>query len=134
MLLEAEAGYDQTGESLPFSIEPQVFPWVIDTRPMIRQIADRVSAGELPSGICRDFQETISEVILETCSGLRERTKLDTVCLSGGTFQSACLLRRTIYRLTEGGFRVFTHSQVPTNDGGISLGQAAILAKALQEQ
>lgn len=36
------------------------------------------------------------------------------------------LLRATTQLLRADGFEIFTHSRVPTNDGGISLGQAAI--------
>jgi hydrogenase maturation protein HypF len=48
------------------------------------------------------------------------------VVLSGGVFQNMLLLRKTSDLLTRDGFDVFTHSRVPPNDGGISLGQAAI--------
>ena len=51
---------------------------------------------------------------------------MDSVCLSGGTFQNFTLLSETVALLRRRGFQVFLHSQVPPNDGGISLGQAVI--------
>jgi hydrogenase maturation protein HypF len=59
---------------------------------------------------------------------LRDRTGVPVVALSGGVFQNLLLLTRTVDRLQANGFRVLTHSRVPTNDGGISLGQAAVAA------
>jgi hydrogenase maturation protein HypF len=59
---------------------------------------------------------------------LREQHALSTVALSGGVFQNQLLLRRTVSRLEARGFKVLLHSRVPCNDGGISLGQAAVAA------
>jgi len=51
-----------------------------------------------------------------------------TVVLSGGCFQNRILLEQTVRHLAEGGFEVLTHARIPSNDGGIALGQAAIAA------
>ena len=59
-------------------------------------------------------------------AALRERSGLGTVALSGGVFQNLLLLGQVVDLLEEAGFRVLTHSRVPPNDGGISLGQAVI--------
>jgi hydrogenase maturation protein HypF len=53
------------------------------------------------------------------------------VALSGGVFQNRILFERVLAGLQAKGFKVLTHSQVPTNDGGLSLGQAAIAAARL---
>jgi len=57
---------------------------------------------------------------------IRDERKLNRVALSGGVFQNVLLLNATCELLNAAAFEVFTHSSVPANDGGISLGQAAV--------
>jgi hydrogenase maturation protein HypF len=49
-----------------------------------------------------------------------------TVALSGGVFQNVLLTERAVDGLEQEGFRVLLQRRAPTNDGGISLGQAAV--------
>jgi hydrogenase maturation protein HypF len=67
-------------------------------------------------------------MIGEACGLLRDRSGLGTVALSGGVFQNLLLLGTVVDLLEGRGFRVLTHSRVPPNDGGISLGQAVVAA------
>jgi hydrogenase maturation protein HypF len=53
---------------------------------------------------------------------------LPAVALSGGVFQNRILFERVLAGLTRKGFRVFTHSRIPCNDGGLAFGQALIAA------
>ena len=77
------------------------------------------------------FHQGVATMIGEACTLLRERSGLGTVALSGGVFQNLLLLG-TVVDLLEGmGFRVLTHSRVPPNDGGISLGQAVVAAAGI---
>jgi len=69
---------------------------------------------------------TLAEIIVDVVLRIREREGLSRVCLSGGTFQNHLLLERAVRGLRDRGLEVFLHASVPPNDGGISLGQAAI--------
>jgi hydrogenase maturation protein HypF len=60
------------------------------------------------------------------CQDIAQETGLRQVALSGGVFQNRLLLRLTRRQLEKAGFQVFTHHLVPTNDGGIALGQAVV--------
>ncbi len=51
---------------------------------------------------------------------------LTTVALSGGCFQNRILLEETERLLRKSNFTVLSHERVPTNAGGLCLGQAAI--------
>ncbi|MGI5835697.1 MAG: carbamoyltransferase HypF [Chloroflexota bacterium] len=106
-------------------------PGIIDPAPIIRQIVDELRKGVTAERISARFHNTVAEIIDRTCLWLRKETDLWTVALSGGVFQNLFLLERTCRRLENSGFRVLIHHQVPTNDGGISLGQAVIANRIL---
>jgi hydrogenase maturation protein HypF len=78
--------------------------------------------------IAARFHHGVAALIEAGCVRLRDSSGLGTVALSGGVFQNMLLLHATVARLEARGFRVLTHSRVPCNDGGISLGQAVIAA------
>jgi hydrogenase maturation protein HypF len=65
-------------------------------------------------------------MIIETCQAISAKNGIKKAALSGGVFQNRLLLRKTIPLLESAGFEVYTHRQVPCNDGGISLGQVVI--------
>ncbi len=93
-------------------------------------VADRC-AGVDPGVIAARFHNGVADAVVTCCATAREETGLTSVVLSGGVFQNALLLRRTVNGLLRIGFRVLTHRRVPPNDGGISLGQAAVAARLL---
>ena len=72
------------------------------------------------------FHNTIAQMINSMCQLINSETGIKEVALSGGVFQNRLLLNKTVSLLEKNGFQVFTHKQVPCNDGGISLGQAVI--------
>jgi hydrogenase maturation protein HypF len=99
---------------------------LIRPAPVIRDIvADLVRRVPAPV-IAAKFHNAVANLILEVARRIRAERGLRRVALSGGVFQNLLLLNRTIRLLEAADFEVFTHSRVPTNDGGISLGQAVV--------
>jgi hydrogenase maturation protein HypF len=127
MLLEAAADSHGDG-TYKFGLNAVDLPWTIDTRPMLTQVARDISSGRSPGAVSRAFHDSVALMIESVCRKLRERNGVERVCLSGGTFQNVTLLKTSTDLLRANGFRVFLHSRVPPNDGGLSLGQAVIAA------
>ena len=91
---------------------------------MIRGVVEDVTKG-VPRGlISRRFHLTLMEVLTKACILLRDDSGLEKVVLGGGVFQNRTLLAGMEARLSEKGFQVFSKALVPSNDGGIALGQA----------
>lgn len=104
----------------------------LDFRPAFRELIVRRLAGEDCTSLARDFHEGLADGIAATASRLCDQHEVDTVVVSGGTFQNALLLELLATRL--GALRLWTNRHVPPNDGGISLGQAAFAAIAVSDE
>ncbi len=85
-----------------------------------------LAGGVEPSTIAARFHNGLAAAAVRICGLVQERTGHTDVALSGGVFQNQLLLELVVAGLAEQGFRVLVHRQVPPNDGGISLGQAAV--------
>jgi len=118
-----EAAYDTEwvteGDVKRILIAPIVYGIVKDLRKGIP--AARISAN---------FHRTLIGLFSDLCDHIRRETGLDRVVLSGGVFQNSILLAGLSNSLAGRGFQVFSHEKVPTNDGGIALGQAIVAAAA----
>ena len=100
----------------------------IDASPLIRSVVVDAAVG-IPAGvIAAKFHNGVARMIGDVCKRLRQETGLNEVALSGGVFQNAALMERLLPRLREAGLTVYTHRLVPPNDGGLSLGQAVVVA------
>ena len=133
--LELEALASGTFASpYPFDIlRKENEPYRVDTTCVIRAIVDDLTAGRDKADIAASFHATLIDIFAAMAKKMREATGLNRVVLSGGCFQNRILLEGGIDRLTKDGFEVYSHSQVPTNDGGISLGQAVIAAAMIKK-
>jgi len=104
-------------------------PLQLDLRKMTMQLITDIQKGN-PSGvISAKFHNTIAAALLQFATIARESKNLNTVALSGGVYCNHYLTNRLIKLLQENSFSVLFNRNVPANDGGISLGQAAIAAK-----
>jgi hydrogenase maturation protein HypF len=100
--------------------------WTFGDGPaLVGRVQDELAEGRSRTEIAAAFHETIALAAARACA---EGGGLDTVVLSGGTFQNLRLLGATRRHLERMGLRVLSHRSVPPNDGGISYGQAAIAA------
>lgn len=107
--------YEYTAEDLSFI-------------PAIQQICSDLQNKVSVSVISTRFHNTIIEASLATVKRISRETGISKVALSGGTFQNKYLFETLLIKLQCAGFSVFTHSQVPCNDGGLALGQLAVAA------
>ena len=123
-LLAAESGRD-TG-SYPVRLLRDGNLWVIDTNEIVAAVVTDLRARSSRGEIAARFHRTMAESILVTCTHLQADDAVNTVALSGGTFQNMLLLNLTTELLQNAGFRVYRHRRVPTNDGGLAFGQAVL--------
>lgn len=98
--------------------------FVVRTDMIIRQLLQDIEAGSSLELISSRFHATVADIVLKGCIFTRGTSLINRVVLSGGVFQNLTLLTMSSDLLEKNGFQVFTHSQVPANDGGIALGQA----------
>jgi hydrogenase maturation protein HypF len=124
MWLEQLARNAPLAEAYPFPFADQE----LDFRPLLRSVIDDRMRGRPPAEIARAFQRGLAsgmrDAIVLTCT----LHGLDTAVLSGGVFQNELLLEDSKDCLAQDGLQIWTNHSVPPNDGGISLGQAAIAA------
>lgn len=116
-------------------VAPYPFPIAggeLDFRPLLSSIVeDRLACRPLRE-IARAFQRGVAQGVHDAAVVLCQSNQLDTVVLSGGVFQNELLLQ-DLKDLFAGGPEIWTNHAVPPNDGGISLGQAALAACALDK-
>jgi len=98
--------------------------------PIIRGVVGDIGKGLSVSTISVKFHNTLILLFRELCERIRRQRGLNRVVLSGGVFQNARLLTGLVPALAARGFEVYSHRLVPTNDGGIALGQAVIAAQS----
>jgi hydrogenase maturation protein HypF len=95
---------------------------------LVAAVVDDLARDVAVPIIAARFHRGMANGLTGAVNAVRERTGLETVALSGGVFQNVVLLTDLARRLERDGFRVLTHHRVPPNDGGVSLGQAAVAA------
>jgi hydrogenase maturation protein HypF len=126
--LEAAIAGETEGPGYPFELRPEGSGWIIDTRPLFVALVNDLKGG-VPAGIVsRRFHEGFADVLARTAELIHARTGVNNICLSGGSFQNVFLLEHLKRKLEADSLNVFTHSEVPCGDGGLSLGQALVAA------
>jgi len=130
--LEARADRFEKGH-YGFAINKEKDIWLMDVLPMWPELIADLKQSHPLGSMAQKFHLTLVEMFLTTLLKLRDETGLNRVVLSGGVFYNQILLISLIKQLTEHGFMVYQHQQVPPGDGGISLGQAIIASEVYKE-
>jgi hydrogenase maturation protein HypF len=132
---EAQAATEMEVLSRPFISAAGTYPYVVDNTDdgkiirvydLLHSIAADVRAKTSVGRIGASFHKTMADLSIDVCKQARESSGLQEVALSGGVWQNQILLDLVRDGLQQNGFIVYFHKQVPTNDGGLSLGQAVI--------
>ncbi len=125
--VELEAAAEDDMERVyPFEIQEKDGVLQFGTGPIVSGVVDDLGAGCSTGLISATFHNTLVALFLEVCQRLRALRGPKQVVLSGGCFQNARLLTALPDALESHGFEVYTQAQVPSNDGGIALGQALV--------
>jgi len=120
------------GRLFDFAWQREESGYVLDIRPLINGVVSRLQAGRPASAISACFHQSLVRLFAELCVQLGKDTGVKKVVLSGGVFMNALLLSGLEQALAKRGFAVYSHQLIPTNDGGICLGQAAVAAAEVQ--
>jgi hydrogenase maturation protein HypF len=110
-----------------FEICARQAPWVVDFRPMVREIVCDLLAGVPAPVISARFHNTIVAATAQVIDDVAREHGMWPVVLTGGCFQNARLTERLMDVLSWR-FDVRTHRAVPPGDGGLALGQAVVAA------
>jgi hydrogenase maturation protein HypF len=120
-------------ENIVHPVTDQAYPFdegkEISMAPAFRAMVDEVLGGVDVGLISTKFHNTVAGIILDGVKKISRQSGIRTVALSGGTFQNRYLSSRVESGLQDARFRVLLPRQLPSNDGGIALGQLVIVAK-----
>jgi len=107
---------------------------IIPFQPIIRGVTEDMQKRISLPEISAKFHKTLICLFSELCEIAGKENGVKQAALSGGVFQNPILSGGLTQALEHKGFQVFTHTRVPPNDGGISLGQALIAAGKVENE
>jgi len=133
---EAQAAIEMEVLSKPFLAGANPYPIEIDNfdirvAEMLKQVVADVRSGKSVGWIGARFHQTLSTLVVDVCKQMRDQFGVNEVALSGGVWQNQVLLDLARAGLAQNDFVVYAHRQTPANDGGLSLGQAAVAGSKL---
>lgn len=114
--LESLCG-DEKGILLDYNYDGRI----LDFTPTVQSIMDGVVKGKSKAHLSASFHKTVAIALCETSADLMERYNISDAAISGGVFQNRKLVE-LIYRAWHVG-NLYMNEAVPSNDGGLALGQ-----------
>jgi hydrogenase maturation protein HypF len=121
------AAYQESGGE-PYPLHAEItrdgLLTLVDQMNLLKEIYFAFQSGADKGALALGFHNAIAEMVFAVCTQIRKNSGENTVALSGGVFANRLLTQDCVEHLEQAGFQVFLNSAVPTNDGGISLGQA----------
>ena len=134
---EAQAAVEFMHKIDSMEIEPYPVDGIegkeIPIKSLIKNVVEDMLNKIHVSNISARFHKTFANLLIRKTEEIKEKTKLKDVVLSGGVFQNEILLELMENELSERGFNVYSHSSIPTNDGGISFGQVMIVNELISK-
>ncbi|MBW4566534.1 MAG: carbamoyltransferase HypF [Tolypothrix carrinoi HA7290-LM1] len=115
----------------PFKLDILDSIYCIDPSSMWQALLHDLQQQIYQPVIATKFHKSLANAIVEIVKHLRTENVINQVILTGGVFQNSILLQQVTKRLEALEIKVLTHSLLPSNDGGFSLGQAVIAAAKL---
>jgi hydrogenase maturation protein HypF len=112
MLEQLLADIDNPAINKPFGLSPS-------TSSGRTELKSRANNQGNQALIANKFHNTLAEIIL----AVAKRAGEQVIVLSGGCFQNALLVEKSVGKLKTAGFTVYCHEKIPPNDGGLAVGQ-----------
>ncbi|MGH4052161.1 MAG: carbamoyltransferase HypF [Clostridium sp.] len=106
--------------------------YIIEIYEMIIEALNDKMNGVSSKIIASKFQNTIVNLTESTCMRIREDSGINKVALSGGVFQNSFLLKKICFNLKGHNFEVYTHKDLPSNDGGVAIGQIIVANEIIE--
>ncbi|NLB61987.1 MAG: carbamoyltransferase HypF, partial [Clostridiales bacterium] len=124
---------DESVSAYSFEIVLENDIMVFDWRGLVRNVVYDIENGVSKAIIAKKFHNACIDLVVDAAKIAFEKYGISEVALSGGVFMNVYLLRNCQKRLEQAGFTCYVNTLVPTNDGGISYGQAAVASKFIKD-
>jgi hydrogenase maturation protein HypF len=130
--IELEQAIEDDAGSYEGKVTKEQGMWILDPLPMLVQAVGDIREGVSSGIVAARFHNGVVSLLADASEAIGSDTGLRRIALSGGVFQNAYLFEHLMSALTERGFEVYSHVEVPANDACIALGQAYIAGRWLK--